>query len=142
MMFRSTARAPKLEASSKTLNPPLIRPRKSTTLRTRSLKIGLMRLGFPTLRLPRFVANTELLSCALRLSLYKPDDWDEDAPYEIPDEDAKKPEDWLDDEPLTVPDPDATKPEEWDDEEDGDWIAPTVSNPKCAEVSGCSEWKR
>lgn len=70
-----------------------------------------------------------------------------------------KPEEWLDDEPLTIPDPgkqtshnndfaliaifeDATKPEEWDDEEDGDWIAPTVPNPKCADAAGCGEWKR
>lgn len=37
---------------------------------------------------------------------------------------------------------DATKPEEWDDEEDGDWIAPTVPNPKCADAAGCGEWKR
>lgn len=41
-----------------------------------------------------------------------------------------------------VPDPDAPKPEEWDDEEDGDWIAPTVTNPKCEEAPGCGEWKR
>ncbi|KAF9524095.1 Calreticulin family-domain-containing protein [Crepidotus variabilis] len=70
----------------------------------------------------------------------KPEDWDEDAPFEILDEDAVKPEGWLDDEPATIPDPDATKPEEWDDEEDGDWIAPTVANPKCS--VGCGEWKR
>lgn len=37
---------------------------------------------------------------------------------------------------------DATKPEEWDDQEDGDWIAPTVPNPKCADAAGCGEWKR
>ncbi|KAF8522810.1 calnexin [Gautieria morchelliformis] len=71
-----------------------------------------------------------------------PEDWDEDAPYEIPDDDAKKPEGWLDDEPDTVPDPDAEKPEEWDDEEDGDWIAPSIPNPKCDEAPGCGEWKR
>ena len=35
----------------------------------------------------------------------KPDDWDEDAPYEILDEEAQKPEGWLDDEPLSTPDP-------------------------------------
>jgi hypothetical protein len=72
----------------------------------------------------------------------KPEDWDEDSPYEIPDEEAAKPEGWLDDEPLFVPDPDSEKPEEWDDEEDGDWIAPTVANPKCGEAPGCGEWKR
>lgn len=75
-------------------------------------------------------------------SAKKPADWDEDAPYEIVDEDAVKPEGWLDDESLTIPDPDATKPEEWDDQEDGEWIAPTVPNSKCAEAAGCGEWKR
>jgi Calreticulin family len=35
----------------------------------------------------------------------KPDDWDEDEPYEILDEEAQKPEGWLDDEPLSIPDP-------------------------------------
>ncbi len=35
----------------------------------------------------------------------KPEDWDEDAPREIPDEDAVKPEGWLDEEPLEVDDP-------------------------------------
>ena len=88
----------------------------------------------------------------------KPDDWDEDAPYEILDDEVQKPEGWLDNEPLSIPDPggyfqafalrstythlDAEKPEEWDDEEDGDWIAPTVPNPKCDEAPGCGEWKR
>ncbi|KAF9072805.1 Calreticulin family-domain-containing protein [Rhodocollybia butyracea] len=71
----------------------------------------------------------------------KPDDWDEDAPYEIVDVDAEKPEGWLDNEPLVIPDPDAEKPEEWDDEEDGDWIAPTVTNPTCVAAPGCGEWK-
>jgi len=52
-----------------------------------------------------------------------------------------KPEGWLDDEPFTVPDPDSVKPEEWDDQEDGDWIAPIIQNPKCADA-GCGEWKR
>merc|ERR1712144_200674 len=50
--------------------------------------------------------------------------------------------DWLEDEPLSIPDPEAVKPEDWDDEEDGDWIAPTVSNPKCDEVSGCGPWEK
>ena len=35
----------------------------------------------------------------------KPDDWDEDAPYEILDDEAQKPEGWLDNEPLNIPDP-------------------------------------
>ena len=37
----------------------------------------------------------------------KPEDWDEDAPREVPDEDAEKPEGWLDDEPAQVDDPGA-----------------------------------
>ena len=32
-------------------------------------------------------------------------DWDEDAPFEVVDEEAVKPEGWLDNEPLTVADP-------------------------------------
>lgn len=69
----------------------------------------------------------------------KPDEWDEDAPKEIVDAEAEKPEGWLDDEPLQVADPDAKKPDEWDDAEDGDWEAPTVANPKCADI-GCGDW--
>ena len=88
----------------------------------------------------------------------KPEDWDEDAPFEIVDEEATMPEDWLESEPLTVPDPEAEKPEDWDDEEDGDWVAPTVPNPKvnakglppmnnanmqqCDDVSGCGPWSK
>lgn len=71
----------------------------------------------------------------------KPDDWDEDAPYEIVDESATKPDDWLDDEPAMIPDPEAEKPEDWDDEEDGDWVPPMVPNPKCEEASGCGVWE-
>ena len=37
--------------------------------------------------------------------IYQPDDWDEDAPYEILDEEASKPDGWLDDEPDVIPDP-------------------------------------
>ena len=36
----------------------------------------------------------------------------------------------------------AQLPEDWDDEEDGDWVPPTVPNPKCDEVSGCGKWER
>jgi len=71
----------------------------------------------------------------------KPEDWDEDAPFEIPDAEAVKPEGWLDNEPALVPDPEAEKPEDWDDEEDGDWLPPTIGNPKCEEV-GCGPWER
>jgi calnexin len=72
----------------------------------------------------------------------KPEDWNEDAPFEIVDEEATMPEDWLENEPLAVPDPEAEKPVDWDDEEDGDWVAPTVPNPKCDNVSGCGKWEK
>jgi calnexin len=73
-------------------------------------------------------------------SAVKPEDWDEDAPREIPDEDAVKPEGWLEDAQANIPDPESTKPEDWDDEEDGEWVAPTVPNPAC--TVGCGPWKR
>ncbi len=38
-------------------------------------------------------------------SYFQPEDWDEDAPYEIPDEEAVTPEGWLENEPETIPDP-------------------------------------
>ena len=72
----------------------------------------------------------------------KPADWDEDAPYQIPDEDAVQPADWLSEEAEMIPDPESVKPSEWDDEEDGDWLAPSVKNPKCEQASGCGPWKR
>lgn len=40
-------------------------------------------------------------------------DRDEDAPAQIPDEDAVKPDGWLDDEPEYIGDPDAVKPDDW-----------------------------
>ncbi|OWZ04241.1 Calnexin [Phytophthora megakarya] len=72
----------------------------------------------------------------------KPDDWDEDAPARISDKDAVKPDDWLDNEPAVIDDPNVVKPEDWDDEDDGDFVLPQIPNPKCAEVTGCGEWKR
>jgi calnexin len=39
-----------------------------------------------------------------------------------------------------VTDPEAIKPEEWDDEEDGEWVAPTIPNPKCEDAAGCGPW--
>jgi calnexin len=70
----------------------------------------------------------------------KPDDWDENAPRTIEDPNAKKPDDWLDNEPKYIPDPNAKKPEDWEDM-DGEWEAPLIDNPACAQVSGCGEWK-
>ncbi|KAK3675711.1 hypothetical protein LTR78_004352 [Recurvomyces mirabilis] len=72
----------------------------------------------------------------------KPEDWDEDAPYEVVDEEATMPEDWLVDEPSMVADPEAEKPEDWEDEEDGDWVAPMVPNPKGEGVSGLGPWEK
>lgn len=93
------------------------------------------------------------------VSATKPDDWDdrryifdEDVKkpedYDrlhntmwIPDPSVKKPEGWNDDEsiPTHIPDPKAVKPEEWLDEEDGEWRAPQILNPACA--NGCGKWE-
>lgn len=70
----------------------------------------------------------------------KPADWDEDAPFQIPDPEAEKPEDWDEDMPAYIPDPEAEKPEDWDEEEDGEWVAPEVSNPECDD-HGCGPWE-
>ncbi|KAB5534751.1 hypothetical protein DKX38_017837 [Salix brachista] len=59
-------------------------------------------------------------------SLYS--DWDLLPPKTIKDPEAKKPEGWDDKE--YIPDPEDKKPEDWDDEEDGEWTAPTISNPE------------
>ena len=50
--------------------------------------------------------SSSCFSCRIADSAaVKPDDWDEDAPRQIPDEDAEKPEGWLDHEPADMPDP-------------------------------------
>lgn len=74
---------------------------------TKSLKIGLMRLALQTRKLKRQVclSLSHSLYTQILQSTLQPEDWDEDAPYEIPDEEAVKPEGWLDDEPDMVPDP-------------------------------------
>lgn len=69
----------------------------------------------------------------------KPEDWDENAPLQIPDPDAEMPEEWDEDMEQYIPDPTAEKPEDWDDEEDGEWIAPMIPNPDC--VDGCGPWE-
>ncbi|KAL5983566.1 hypothetical protein ACLOJK_017654 [Asimina triloba] len=87
----------------------------------------------------------------------KPEDWD-DIEY-IPDPDDKKPEEvmtvgWVgkvvmqgptevhirgrrivietgyDEMPKEILDPEARKPQDWDDGEDGEWLVPTIPNPK------------
>ena len=72
----------------------------------------------------------------------KPVDWDESEPATILDLNAVIPMDWLVDEPVKIPDPAAEKPIDWDDEEDGEYEAPMIANPKCADVSGCGAWNR
>jgi len=57
----------------------------------------------------------------------KPADWVDEA--QIDDPEDVKPAGW-DDIPATIVDPEAAKPEDWDDELDGEWEAPTVSNPE------------
>jgi calreticulin len=56
----------------------------------------------------------------------KPADWVDEAQMDDPED--KKPEGY-DDIPATIVDPEATRPEDWDDELDGEWEAPTISNP-------------
>jgi calreticulin len=56
----------------------------------------------------------------------KPKDWVDDPMMDDPED--KKPEGY-DDIPATIVDPEAKKPEDWDDELDGEWEAPTISNP-------------
>jgi len=74
------------------------------------------------------------------------EDWDLLKPKQIKDPKQSKPSDWVDnkeiddptdvkpeghdDVPANIPDPDATKPDDWDDELDGEWEAPTISNPE------------
>merc|ERR1712096_76024 len=57
----------------------------------------------------------------------KPSDWVEEAMIDDPED--KKPEGW-DDMGENIVDPEAEKPEDWDDEDDGEWEAPTISNPE------------
>jgi len=57
----------------------------------------------------------------------KPSDWVEEAMIDDPED--KKPEGW-DDIEENIVDPEAEKPEDWDDEDDGEWEAPTISNPE------------
>ena len=64
-----------------------------------------MKRESPTQKLPRLVYHKTLVTSDVLNYRPQPEDWDEDAPYEIPDEDAVKPEGWLDDEPETVHDP-------------------------------------
>lgn len=93
-------------------------------------------------------------------------DRDEDAPAQIPDEDAVKPDGWLDDEPEYIGDPEAVKPDDWwvpaswwsligwaevticlylsirDEDMDGEWEAIQIRNPACGTAPGCGTWKR
>jgi len=59
-------------------------------------------------------------------SISKPSDWVDEA--QIDDPEDVKPAGY-DDIPSTIVDPEATKPSDWDDELDGEWEAPTISNP-------------
>ncbi len=73
------------------------------------------------------------------------EDWDFLPPKQIKDPQASKPADWVDEAeiddpedvkpegydaiPEFIPDPNAKKPEDWDDDMDGDWEAPSITNP-------------
>ena len=95
------ARAKRRVAFLKISSRQLTQPRKSTILKIRSLQSGLKRLLFLTLPQPRLVLRVIIMNM---FNSIQPDDWDEEASYEILDEDAEKPEGWLDDEPTTIPD--------------------------------------
>jgi calnexin len=41
-----------------------------------------------------------------------------------------------------IPDSDAKQPSDWDNEMDGEWEAPLIANPKCAQSSGCGKWSQ
>ncbi len=71
----------------------------------------------------------------------KPEDWDEEQPYQIPDPNAVKPNDWDEEMEEYISDPTAIKPDYWNDEEDGEWIEPEIYNPEC-EKHGCGIWAR
>ena len=83
----------------------------------------------------------------------KPENWD-DIPY-IVDPNFKKPENWEEEfiydnnklnppigwnlnEPLEIPDPLSKKPIDWDNNLLGEWISPTIPNPKCQ--IGCGKY--
>lgn len=70
----------------------------------------------------------------------KPEDWDESEPAEIVDEEAVMPSGWLEDEAELIPDPSAEKPSDWDADLDGEWEAPSITNPKCESAPGCGPW--
>ena len=103
MMFFSMARARTVETPLRTFPQLSTLPRRSMTLRTRSLRIGSTRNVSLTQKLRRCV-NSHMYICVLKRPV-QPADWDEDAPFEVLDGDAVKPEGWLDDEPLSIPDP-------------------------------------
>lgn len=71
----------------------------------------------------------------------KPDDWDEEAPAQLPDDKAVKPIGWSDDGLEKIPDPEAEIPEDWSEEDDGVFEPPEIDNPVCKSI-GCGEWKR
>ena len=72
----------------------------------------------------------------------KPDDWDEDAPSRDPGRGRGEGVGWLDDESWGLRIRTRRSRENWDADEDGDWEAPVVPNPACAEAPGCGEWTR
>jgi calnexin len=71
----------------------------------------------------------------------KPDDWDETLPEFIVDPDrADPPDGWYVDESRTIPDLSAIKPPQWDDDLHGEWLPPSIPNPKCEFARGCGRY--
>jgi hypothetical protein len=102
MRFLLMARAKRKVAFLKISHHQSTLPKKSTILKIRNLRIGLKKLPFPILTQPRLALRTIMSMLAHSI---QPGDWDEEAPFEILDDEAEKPEGWLDDEPATIPDP-------------------------------------
>lgn len=48
---------------------------------------------------------------------------------------------WLENEPKLIQDSAAEKPADWDTEMDGEWEAPLIENPLCADAPGCGPWE-
>jgi hypothetical protein len=80
-------------------------------------------LAFTTVSAQECSAKTAAQWAALGVTVQTPRwwrrEWDEDAPEKIADRSAHMPDDW-------------------DEDENGDWEAPTISNPKCD--NGCGKW--
>lgn len=87
---------------------------------------------------PEYWVNEEYI---IDINDNKPEDWDEDELYEIPDPNDIKPEDWDENIKEYIIDENDYKPDWWNDEEDGKWKPRLKVNPECLKGKGCGKWK-